>query len=303
VTASSTAATLGGHQGNNGWWNARCPICQGDGKLGIRDTANGLALHCFRGCTRGEIDAEIRRRGIEVALGGTFAEIDPEELARRQAADEAHRRHEIARAQWIWDNDTRDHTETTAIAAYFGSRRLLDPVPATIRYQYGSVTHKRPHAMVARIDHAVTGPMGIHVTFLRPDGEGKTDCAKPRIVIGTRSGGSVHLADPQPDQWHVIAEGIESTMSAMQATGYPGWAALCADGIKALVLPPSIRRVIIAADNDASGVGQRAAHKAAHRWLAEGRAVKIAMPPVPGDWNDALMGRIPARIEGARYAA
>jgi phage/plasmid primase-like uncharacterized protein len=47
--------------------------------------------------------------------------------------------------------------------------------------------------------------------------------------------------------------------------------------------------VLIAADNDQSGTGQRAANAAAARWLSEGRRVKVCLPPLPDcDWNDVL---------------
>jgi len=50
--------------------------------------------------------------------------------------------------------------------------------------------------------------------------------------------------------------------------------------------------VTILADNDKNGAGERAAHTAAARWLAEGRRVRIAMPPLPGtDWNDVLQNK------------
>jgi len=68
-----------------------------------------------------------------------------------------------------------------------------------------------------------------------------------------------------------------------------GLAALSADGIKNLVLPPEASHVAICADNDASGTGERAAHDAAARWLIEGRRVRIALPPEVGtDFNDLL---------------
>jgi hypothetical protein len=36
----------------------------------------------------------------------------------------------------------------------------------------------------------------------------------------------------------------------------------------------------------------------AERWLAEGRRVRLAMPPEPGsDFNDVLVGHAYARIE------
>jgi len=50
--------------------------------------------------------------------------------------------------------------------------------------------------------------------------------------------------------------------------------------------------VIIAADNDTNGAGHHAATVAYYRWAAEGRAVQMIMPPMPGsDFNDILTGR------------
>ena len=74
----------------------------------------------------------------------------------------------------------------------------------------------------------------------------------------------------------------------------------------ALVLPPLplAATVVILADNDANGAGERAAHTAAQRWLAEGRRVRIAMPPDPGtDFNDVLRGHGRAQIMEARHVA
>ena len=92
----------------------------------------------------------------------------------------------------------------------------------------------------------------------------------------------------------MIGEGIETAAAAMTATGLPGWAALSAGGIERLILPPLplAAVVIIAADHDRNGVGERAARAAAQRWLAEGRRVRIALPPVVGtDWNDVLVDK------------
>jgi putative DNA primase/helicase len=87
----------------------------------------------------------------------------------------------------------------------------------------------------------------------------------------------------------LISEGIETTLAAMQLFGLPGWAAICAPGIEALELPTEVRAVAIAADNDVSGTGQRAALSAQARWMAEGHSVRILLPPNPGDFNDVLL--------------
>ena len=77
----------------------------------------------------------------------------------------------------------------------------------------------------------------------------------------------------------------------------PAWAALSTSGLVALASPPVVRTVIILADHDANGAGERAARAAAAHWLAEGRRVRIAMPPAAGtDFNDVLIDRPDARI-------
>ena len=95
----------------------------------------------------------------------------------------------------------------------------------------------------------------------------------------------------------MVAEGIETALAAMQACALPAWAALSTSGLKSLAIPENVQTVIILADNDRNGAGQQAAYAAAERWRAEGRKVKLALPPEPGtDFNDVLLGAACARI-------
>ena len=138
-------------------------------------------------------------------------------------------------------------------------------------------------AMVALVEHVERGPVAVHCTYLRPDGSGKADIEKPKAIFGPVGGGAVRFGAPRAGEWLAVAEGIETALSVAVACSMPAWAALSAGGIKNLVLPPEATHVVICADHDASGTGERAAHDAAARWLAEGRRVRIAMPPEPGD--------------------
>jgi putative DNA primase/helicase len=123
-----------------------------------------------------------------------------------------------------------------------------------------------------------------------------------RMSYGPIGGATVRLAPAA--ETLLVGEGIETCMAAMQATAMPAWAALSTSGLKALLLPPAVRTVIILADHDANGAGERAARAAAERWLAEGRRVQLAMPPEPGsDFNDVLVGRAYARTEEAADVA
>ena len=87
-----------------------------------------------------------------------------------------------------------------------------------------------------------------------------------------------------------VAEGIETALAVMKATGMPTWAALSTVGLQTLVLPPAplASGVFICADNDAPGLA--AAFAAAARWSTEGRRVHIARPMTPDtDFNDLLL--------------
>lgn len=93
-------------------------------------------------------------------------------------------------------------------------------------------------------------------------------------------------------------------MAATTATATSAWAALSTSGMATLALPSIVRTVIILADHDVNGAGERAARTSAGRWLAEGRRVQIALPPEPGtDIADLLNGQDYARVTEARYDA
>ncbi|MFN3315106.1 MAG: toprim domain-containing protein, partial [Hyphomonas sp.] len=69
-------------------------------------------------------------------------------------------------------------------------------------------------------------------------------------------------------------------------------------------LPPVAQRIVILADNDASGAGMRAADAAARRLRAQGRDVLIALPPEEGqDFNDLLLSDGPAGVARVIAAA
>ena len=132
-----------------------------------------------------------------------------------------------------------------------------------------------------------------------------SECTEP-IYGSTSAGNGSGATGPRSARSAAarLAEGIETTLAAMIATGLPGWAALSTSGMTALAPPPIARTVIIVADHDTSGAGERPACAAAARWLSEGRRVRIAMPPIPGtDMADVLAGRAYAAIGDVGDAA
>ena len=146
-------------------------------------------------------------------------------------------------------------------------------------------------ALIAIVRNAAGEQIAIHRTYLAPDGSGKADVPKPRMMLGSVAGGAVRLGDVGEHGVVGLAEGIETALSVMQACpALPVWAALSSGNLEQVVLPPEVTRVVLLADHDGEGVGLKVAERAAGRFHAEGRRVWIAHPPDAGDdFNDLLL--------------
>ena len=189
------------------------------------------------------------------------------------------------RALDIW-RDTRPATGTI-VEAYLAYRGIhLVPPPCTIRFHpalYYDRNLSYP-AMVAGVRNADGRVVAIHRTWIITNGNGVLH--KVRKMLGPVAGAAVRLGDG-PDI--VVAEGIETALSAVELFGWPSCAALSANGIRMLKLSPYVRRIVIAADGDDDG--RNVSREAAHRWRGEGRLVRVLESPDGKDLNDRLRER------------
>jgi hypothetical protein len=186
----------------------------------------------------------------------------------------------------------------TLVETYLRSRGIIISVPVAIHFHPGlrHVSGQRWPAMVGLVTGGNDGaPLAIHRTFLARDGLAKAPIEPNKMMLGPCHGGAVRLGPP--DDRLMIAEGIETALSAMQATGQAAWAALSTSGLRALDLPAEVRDVIVLADGD--DPGETAARVAGLRWKREGRRVRVAHPPRGFDFNDVLMGRGFGDVEDA----
>jgi hypothetical protein len=130
-------------------------------------------------------------------------------------------------------------------------------------------------------------PLGVHRTFLAADGIRKAPIEPNKMMLGPCLGGAVRLAKAEDSV--MIAEGLETGLSAMLATNAPVWAALSTSGMRRLELPAHIENVTVLCDADPAG--ESAAQDFARRLSQEGRRVRIARPPKGFDFNDLLLAR------------
>jgi putative DNA primase/helicase len=180
----------------------------------------------------------------------------------------------------------------TLAVTYLRSRGITIPLPPSIRF-HPALKHPSGHtgpAMIAGVQDVSGKFVAIQRTWLKADGSGKADLEPNKMSLGPTGGGAVRLAEATNQL--VIAEGVETGLSYMQATGRPTWACLGAPGLRAIELPDCVRILFIAADDD--DAGEQAAGVVANRFMRRGLVVKIARPPKGMDFNDLLLREVSA---------
>jgi hypothetical protein len=264
-------------------FTGKCPSCGYRG-FSVTQRDGRTLFYCHGGgCSPGEIISALR----EADLWGDPSpdgHLEPQGKYGTKPDKPASRSDHCGAAMAMWQRSWP--AEGTIVETYLRARAFRDAIPPTLRY----VTGKHPSdgemhpIMVAAVSRAGSPAqiVGIHRTFLLADGSGKSAFDPNKMSLGNIRGGAVRLAMPASKM--AVAEGIETGLSFMQATGIPTWAALSAGGLQALLLPPEVREVLIAADPDL--VGRTAARSVARRWHGEGRVVRIVEPAEGYDFND-----------------
>ncbi|ANW02730.1 DUF7146 domain-containing protein [Bradyrhizobium icense] len=144
-------------------------------------------------------------------------------------------------------------------------------------------------AMIARVTDLDGRITGAHRTWLNPEGFdpirlGKAPIDTPRRAMGDLLGNAVRFGTA--NDVLVAGEGIETILSLRYALPtLPMAAALSANHLAAMLLPPTLRRLYIVRDADAAGHAATAALR--QRSEAAG-IVAIALSPRLGDFNDDL---------------
>jgi phage/plasmid primase-like uncharacterized protein len=249
-----------------------CPVCGGTDRFGVNTRKQ--MFYCRRCKVGGDVVALVRfMEGVDFK---TAVEILADEPHRSQ------RKHDRERERQLIDDEERRSSQwadaiwrgTVLIAGtpaetYLATRgiRLLPP---TLRFHPG-LRHPSGGtwpAMVALVTRGTDGaPRAIHRTFLVRDGRGKAPVDSQKMMLGPCRGGAVRLG--VSGDVLMVGEGIETCLSASQATGHPAWAALSTSGLLTLELPDDARDVILLADGDAPG--EAASSDCAWRWKREGR--------------------------------
>lgn len=276
MSIATIAKALGGAKRNGDGWLCKCPIhTDRTPSLSIRQNHNGeLLVHCFTGCDWKAVKDELKARGL---MNGF-------EVKREKKPQLLKPQEQNLAAVRIW-TESIPATDTQA-QDYLRLRGYRGEIPPSIRF-HSRLKHPNgsfyPALVAAVAIHPLSHILSVHRIFLGTDGNKIKNDAK--LSLGPVKHGAVRLAPAA--ETLALTEGIETGLSVMQATGLSVWACLTANGIENVKLPDCVKRVIIFADNDRYSISEGAAHKAARRFVKEGRAGEIRTPPTVGtDYND-----------------
>jgi hypothetical protein len=269
----------------------------------------GDALDLVAACiARGDKKAAYRWACAWLGIGDGMPVAQREPVpsrARAPAADpDGDRRRRAALRLYL---EARPSLADTPAASYLAHRGIdlgaLGRQPRALRF-HPSLQHRSGRAfpaMIAAINDSTGAHVATHRIWLQQNEAGawiKARVEDPKMTLGSCVGGSIHLwrgASGKPlreaatDEEIFIGEGIETCLSVVIAC--PEFRNLCAvslGNMGSVVLPPQIRRVILAADNDVKPKTQAAFQRVIERHLDAGREVRIARAAVGNDFNDAL---------------
>ncbi len=202
----------------------------------------------------------------------------------------------------VW-SQTLDPTDPQAVPLQrYLLRRGIDaePDPRVVRFHPGLGYYDQEGrrigtypAIVARVLDAQGRPVSLHRIYLDREGR-KAPVASPKKMMTPMApvlGGAIRLYPAGATLG--IAEGIETALVIRQRTEMPVWCGVSATLLERFEPPPGVSLVVVWADLDVSGAGERAALGLRERLLARGIPVAVHVPrgPIPAgtkglDWAD-----------------
>lgn len=261
-----------------------CPICGGSDRFRF-DDQEGRGTWICNQCKGGD-GLDLVKKALSISLSeaaarvselsGALPAVQPETLCQSTADEEDARAASITLAQQLVST-AKDVTGNAYLSRkgwpQHNALTLAKPQKvATISY--------RPGDVVVPL-HDMSGEL-VNVQLINATGEKRT------LKGGQVKGASHVLSSGKPAKRIWLAEGYATGLTVHNLTGDEVWVAL--SSVNLLSLAGLVREkyatlpLLIAADRDLNGDGQRKARRA-----AEACNATVALPPVFGDWNDAFM--------------
>src|SRR5680860_166917 len=247
-----------------------CPLC-GPGR---RNPANRkrrvlriwcneprfASFHCVRCGERGWASDGL----LQVARASNLQQLRKEADDR----DRFHAERQLDKARWLWDR-RRPLKGSPAETYLRHARGYGGTFPTTLGFLPAAKLEHHSALIAAFCTPPETEPgvikvdqvQGVHLTLIAPDGSGKADTDRNKLMIGRSNGWPIALAPMSDVLGLAICEGIETGLSIHEATGLGVWAAGSAARMAGLAdkAPAYVDCVTIAGEADPAGQAGAAA--------------------------------------------
>ncbi|MBW8192951.1 toprim domain-containing protein [Neiella marina] len=209
-------------------------------------------------------------------------QLDPQEVAQRQTKVEK----VFSRASFARDSQAvHNYLRSRGLQGDF--RLLPDALGFADPLWYGDDTTTQPlklAGMLGIMSDSDNRNVTLHRTFLNPTTGAKAKVKQPKQLMQSPSyigGCSIKLDQPiaAGDGALIgLCEGIETALACREATGLPMWSCYSNTLLEMVELYDGITNVVIFADKDVSGAGQRSAATLARRLRTAGIDVQVHVP-------------------------
>jgi phage/plasmid primase-like uncharacterized protein len=207
----------------------------------------------------------------------------PRKASPTKKSEEQERLEKLSKAQRIVDES--DPVFETPGDYYLRRRGITASLPDCIRYRmnawgkYGS--------LVAVATDSKGNVQAVQEIYVDDDQKAPLDI--PKRTNGALVGAAVKCPPTTTGGPIILAEGIETGISVLQATGYETWIFFGVGNVGKCEFPPG-RPIIIARDSDEPGSrADTTIRKAIRSLLEKGMDVSVATPPEGQDFNDVLI--------------
>ncbi|CDO38813.1 putative primase [Novosphingobium sp. KN65.2] len=257
----------------------RCPAhTDARASLSVTPGRKAVLFHCFAGCSQDAVLSALRhlhsRPGVLQSPDGT--EANDRDLTR------------LVRKIWdlawpICNTPAARYLERRGIGRSLAGRYS----PSVLTYEAG-----RKVRLPALLLPMTKGRelCALQRIFLDSDGRKSTLLEEPKRTLGDPRRSMIQLGKPAGNTLN-LAEGFEDAESAIVLRDLSGCSAVCgAERYRDIAIPGHVRHVVIYSQHGKAA--ELGIERARDNLTANGRSLEIVIPPLGGDWNDALQARL-----------
>jgi hypothetical protein len=210
-----------------------CPRCGGDDRFGIN--VKKQLWHCRQCGIGGDVIALVQFVDDCSFANAVETLTNHRPQPKPTPASETAKHYEAAqhrKAGWLWAN--RKPIQGSIAEHYLRARGYHGVIPPTLAFLPARKPEQHPAMIVAfgfcdePEPGIITAPSvvdSVHLTLLAPDGSGKADVEKPKLVLGRSLGRPIVLAAANDLLGLGIVEGIEDGLTVHAVTGLGVWVA------------------------------------------------------------------------------